>query len=388
MVELFLLAILGLSGTLWFSDDASSGEEPDPDGNSQSTEHVVSDVINISEVGVEVEGTSGDDTIIIDGQNQFENDFMVDIFGDSGFVFDSSQAVTLHAGNGDDIISVVNGAAEIFTGDGTDYVNASRANGGLIHAGLGDTVVGTDIAYDGEFAVNSEGAHFQGGMSNEYAAAIGDGTSTLSGGGGDDFLVAFSGNAILDGGEGDDYLSGIGDDLAYCQCTRVLSLENYSNSSIDTVSGGPGDDVIEISNGDVASGGEGHDRFDAFFIDRSQYPDRVIGDISFDAPKILDFQSGEDIVRVFVKGGLEWRDPSDYDLSQRIEVFETDGNTYITIDGKVVSEISGAVGLRIGYQDPDSILERPARFVDVLSKEGGTTESFDVLVMAWNDRSS
>ncbi|MFC7335146.1 calcium-binding protein [Rhodocista pekingensis] len=89
----------------------------------------------------------------------------------------------------------------------------------------------------------------EGGAGNDTLIG-GDGDDSLSGGDGDDLLLGGAGNDVLDGGAGNDtLLGGPGDD----------TLDG--GGGLDLLLAGDGDDTLIVTEGTVAAGGRGADRF-------------------------------------------------------------------------------------------------------------------------------
>lgn len=89
----------------------------------------------------------------------------------------------------------------------------------------------------------------EGGAGNDTLIG-GDGDDSLSGGDGDDLLLGGAGNDVLDGGAGNDtLLGGPGDD----------TLDG--GGGLDLLLAGDGDDTLIVTEGTVAGGGRGADRF-------------------------------------------------------------------------------------------------------------------------------
>lgn len=335
----------------------------------------------------EVEGTLESDLIHIalDGTNAESHRIIPssggEIFLDTG---GEVSITNIDAGSGDDRVFVESGGAmTITTGDGNDTVDASGMESGVIFSGPGDLIYGSDVDNSTfpTVGVSMNGGTFEGGSASELVQVHGDEPSTMvSGGGGNDILLAFDGDVQLHGGEGDDFLSGRANSAEFDGYTRSADVDSYSNSSEDTLFGGAGNDILELSNGDVAFGGSGADVFEVIHSSEND----------LGVARVADFSAQEDSLLVEVGGGDPWDyDDSSYDLSNRVEIEETDGNTIILVDGEVVVQILGATGLSVGI--PNMATE--GRDFDIVCPEhqmGETSdaEALDVIVRVFAVQSS
>ncbi|ACJ00957.1 calcium-binding protein [Rhodospirillum centenum] len=126
----------------------------------------------------------------------------------------------------------------------------------------------------------------EGGAGNDTLLG-GDGDDSLSGGDGDDLLIGGAGNDMLDGGAGNDtLLGGPGDD----------TLDG--GGGFDLLLAGDGDDTLIVTEGTVAAGGRGADRFVFRLAEGwnaapdAPHPAAVILDFDRDDGDRLDFGGG------------------------------------------------------------------------------------------------
>jgi len=392
MLGLLILAMGGLVSAAMLSGDdgvTSANSAPDVEGNGD--EQGEAEVIGLSEFlgpiyvdGIDgnVSGTDAADDIVVDTQQEHPGGYLGDL--GAGDLYYDATLVEIDSGNGNDHIVVESGSAIISTGEGTDTVDAHGMGAGVIYAESGDLVIGSDIEAAGyygapEIGVVAHSAIFEGGTAAEFTVAIGEG-SQLSGGGGNDVLHAYEGDILIDGGQGNDTLLGNADDLRFCQCTRVADIDTWSNESSDTLIGGEGDDLLELSRGDVGTGGPGEDIFRVFSND----------DQALDAATITDFSPSEDTLVIQVGGGDPWdyQDPS-YDLAERISYSEDSGTTSVIVDDEVVAIIEGVTELNIGYPDHSSLNGyETLSFINVETGEVGEVSSFHVIIKVFHARSS
>lgn len=398
MLGFFFIAMGGLALSSLFIDDdvqSSPGTESDENGETgvgpvdgEEPHLNLLDQIVIDETLDLVEGTAGNDSVYVSMGLADTGEHFVQNTGNGSLFLggvEEAERVELDTGAGNDEIIVESGnAITLVTGPGNDTVDAGGLQSGLIYAGQGDLVQGSDVdlgTYP-KVGVSMNGGIFEGGSAGELAVAHGSSTGAiLSGGGGDDYLFAHGGDVHLSGGDGDDFLSGRANSSEYCECTRTANVYSYSNSSQDTLLGGAGNDHLELSNGDFGYGGEGSDSFEIVHSSTR----------GLDAATIGDFTQSEDTLLIEVGGGDAWDyTDSSYDLSNRVEVEEMDGNTTILVDSEVVAHIEGATELTIGipfFPPLDSDGSNLA-FVDYQNGEIGDRDDFDVIVSVFYTRSS
>ncbi len=165
--------------------------------------------------------------------------------------------------DGDDTLDGGAGADRLHGGKGLDYADYSDSDE-AVNVNLttetgsggeaeGDTYSGVDGVLgsshnDTIIGFNQEDSDPHDTYTNDFHGGAGD--DYLDGKGGNDSLYGDTGDDTLIGGSGDDKLSG-GDGA-----DRLIGGTGH-----DTMSGGRGDDHFEVSEGDVASGGDDKDTF-------------------------------------------------------------------------------------------------------------------------------
>ncbi len=296
----------------------------------------------------DITGTSGDD--VIDAQGDAVRDWsfaMVNsetLFGvqntntgdeyalgpDHTFEsLDGTSADTLpgltevSAGDGNDTITLTGEDLLVYESEGADSIDATAMGSGVIEAGEGDIVLGSDVA-GAEIKVFGEDYTFEGGSADEYAFA--EGYGSLSGGGGSDTLVAED-IASLSGGDGDDYLRG-NYDKAVDRPQGSDFFADHTNDGPNVLDGGAGNDRIDFDTEDKVTGGDGADSLTGYL---EVSPD--------EAASISDFDPAEDNLTIWVEKGAS-------DVTLGVE----NGNTLIVQDGKVLATIQGQSSLTLGYQ--------------------------------------
>lgn len=169
----------------------------------------------------------------------------------------------LTGGTGNDGLEGAEGDDTLDGEDGDDQLNGLGGND-LITGGDGDDTV------TGGFGDDS----LEGEAGDDYLAGqMGD--DRLDGGAGDDTLFGGSGDDTLVGGEGDDWLAGgLGDDLLIAGSGQDTLDGDAGNDTLvgaffgkasewgNFLNGGDGDDVLRMGGTDIATGGEGADRFE------------------------------------------------------------------------------------------------------------------------------
>ena len=185
---------------------------------------------------------------------------------------------------------------------------------------------------DDEMALSSSGAsqegrEIRGSEGNdilEVSAAQGEAGNTFRGEDGRDFIRT----SAVSGDEG--YTS------------RDL-FNSHLGGGGNTVYGGRGDDVMEISRDDVVEGGEGHDVF-VVMAD----PDNGG---SYEPATVRDLQAGDDIIVV----NLPHASPGEAPLHERVEQRVDGEDTIILVNGAPTLRIVGQTDIDVGTQDdPDA----------------------------------
>ncbi|WP_437974206.1 CARDB domain-containing protein [Sorangium sp. So ce295] len=221
----------------------------------------------------------------------------------TGATIDCALGTLSASGQATVIITVEPGATGTVTASSTVSANENDPNPGddsdsestTINNAHGCTIVGTS----GNDTLN-------GTSSNDVICGLG-GNDTIKGNNGNDTLYGGSGNDVLDGGNGDDVLhggdgddtlgGGNGQDTLYGEAgndsnygeTFLGSLLYLFDNGNDTIYGGPGDDNLDGQKGDdtlidhegtdIMSGGLGNDTID---VADGQGGDTANGDLGFD----------------------------------------------------------------------------------------------------------
>lgn len=398
MLGFFTLAFGAIFvGSFFTSQD--NDQEIDTSENDESlSEHGHENALDLmASTTVLIDGNSGsffgdnaDDHVVLDAPNNLVGSMgFANINGAAAeFIPNDGEFYHIDLGAGDDLLEVLNGTANIVTGDGADTVDASGMLAGAISAGAGDIVYGSDVITEndgqystGTLAVTAHGAQFFGGNANEVAVATGEG-AILHGGGGNDQLAAFEGDAELHGGAGNDWLIGNATGEHFDQSSRFSNISYVTNESFDTLNGGDGNDRLLLSNGDVGVGGEGADSFEIYHS--TAHPQI--------AAHILDFSPSEDALVVYIEGG-EPDAPEDlsYDLRERVTLSEFESGTEIVVDGSVVATIDGVTQMRVGIPAIGSDRaenDLTGMYVDAVTGTLAHSDEFDVLVRVYEARSS
>lgn len=246
-----------------------------------------------------VEGTAGDDVIIVGANKRFVNLLTVSINdqpaghfslgalrhvviqsgeGDDKIWIDSALdslalGARVNSGAGNDIVTTGSGFDEIETGDGNDKV---YANGG-------DDVIGTG-----------------GGRDSVWAGA---GSDVVGSGAGNDRLAGEAGNDTLDSAKGNDEISaGDGDDTLYdAGGTNRIDCGAGNDVGAKIVGGGviyagAGNDVITAVGGAILYGQEDNDHLQAWWLDGGSGSDTLSG---LDGNDEIHGGDGDDLIRGF-----------------------------------------------------------------------------------------
>jgi Ca2+-binding RTX toxin-like protein len=309
-----------------------TGDDTGEDETTPAPDAADGTVGNDVPVGQLIEGTEGDDTLTgTDGDDTLD-----------GYAGDD----LLDGGTGDDLLRGREGMDSLLGGGGNDAITGGpgddRIEGGtdndmLVGNEGNDTILGgagADEAYgeDGDDLI-------EGGTGTDFLVG-GEGNDTLSGGDDDDMLFGNDGDDSLMGDDGDDYLQGgfgadtllggAGNDRLDGTFAAGDSLFGpIDEDQGDILDGGAGDDTIVVGAGDLATGGDGADRFvSGSFIQNAEL-----------AGHVTDFDPAQDVIEVMYDPDLT-PDPV-------ITVVDLPDGTGASIlfNGNVILTVTGAQGL-------------------------------------------
>lgn len=332
MLGLLMMSAMALAGvSLVFGDDDSSGS----DETASDTDDTVGG------------GSNSDDLVqrigfveIDEGDRDLGDLGYVEYLG-NGNVVHTTDAAPLTEIVGTDLNQTFfgySGGAIIDTGDGANSVRAGELQEGIILAGSGDTVLGSDVQ-TGEARLGivlDGGGRLDGGWADELAVGVGTG-ATLNGGDGDDLLFSESGAAILNGGAGDDFIDAAAFENEYNQTTN--QNQGAPDAFADVIDAGAGDDRVEdVANGDTVTLGDGNDLALGWYD----------ADIALDPVMFTDFEPSEDRIILSIQGfpmGTTGDPDADYDLSGRFEFLEADGDSHLFVDDVLVAVFANTSGL-------------------------------------------
>ncbi len=210
------------------SDTINSG-----DGDDTITTDPSSEVAADAASKYHITGGTGNKSIEIDGGT----DYISLGVGDSTITSDSNLESHIGIAGGSNSVTIDDGAANVtIGGDGNNSIDASGL-GGRVHITTGD---GND-----SISVDSGMATILGGGGNDSITALGndhDHGNYLSGGAGNDTLIAGIGNDTLIGGAGNDALhGGAGNDYLSGQAGNDTLTGGTGH---DQFFGGPGNDTL------------------------------------------------------------------------------------------------------------------------------------------------
>lgn len=238
---------------------------------------------------------------------------------------------TLMGDAGHDLLSGRGGDDAIFGGDGQDQLGGGTGNDTLTGENGDDTLIageGNDALLGGagnDSLAGQAGDDLLHGDAGDDSLMGGEGADTLNGGDGADWLAGGSDQDLLQGGAGQDTLDGgAGHDTIWGQSPDMPDTE------VDFLNGGTGDDVLMISRGDIAMGGDGSDSFQLIDI----APDGPVAQIS-------DFNPAEDDLIIYY----------DSDLHQTpvltAEPVAGSQDVTLMLDGVAVAIVRDAAGLSV-----------------------------------------
>ncbi|WP_226663123.1 beta strand repeat-containing protein [Alteriqipengyuania lutimaris] len=189
---------------------------------------------------------------------------------DDTIVDDSAGDKRFDVGFGDDVVSTAgsSGKVEIFGGWGSDHLTGGSGN---------DFIVADDLG-------SPDGVILPGGL----GLNLGDGVDFLSGGDGSDYLIAFGSNDTVLGGAGDDLIE-IFDGASFG--------DNDSPSGL--IQGGSGNDVIRYVGSELGelaisfAAGDGHDLLDTSEASGEPFIDLRIPDVELNDITIIIDQNAQ-----------------------------------------------------------------------------------------------
>lgn len=233
-------------------------------------------------------------------QTAFADGTFLYVGTDGGDAFDSmgtfvsfTASTAAFGGAGNDSLAV-NGLHDVLQGNAGNDTLTGRLGNDTLYGGQGDDMIITGSG--SAFVTGYAGANFAQGNKGDDTISGGGTADTLLGGQGDDRI---SGTGFLNGNLGDDVVSGSGqlfgeggrDTLTSIGSGRDTLSGGDGNDSLvagagaDSLSGDAGDDVISVSgHAEVLSGGAGRDKF--IFGAGTTTPGTV--------PSIIDWNGAED----------------------------------------------------------------------------------------------
>ncbi|WP_296420826.1 calcium-binding protein [Pseudooctadecabacter sp.] len=267
----------------------------------------------------------------------------------------TTDAVSISAGGGDDVIDANAADANLFGGTGEDTITSDGMNV-FIDGGAGDDDI---FASDGDVS---------GGDGADVVTVSGSGDTTVNGDDGDDIISTFSlGTTVMFGGSGNDNLQ------AGLAGSEEISASLY---------GGEGDDFLSVGNGATGFGEDGADRL------QMEGGSTAFGGIGDDTFAMLDFFDAEGgLMRATGGAGADVFDvtarnvtgTSDQDVFAQIEDFDSDEDTLIVSrwspDDQIVGvrlqeDDAGAfTDVNVDYRDP---------FGDIVTVTIRLTDAVDV----------
>lgn len=292
------------------------------------------DSITATGVSTDVDGGAGNDTITAHSDGVEARDTMT---------------MSVRGGDGDDLITASGSDMFVTGGDGTDTLNLGGLTDSDVVISGGDVVTGRGDGEDGLVFTVTDGGSFTGNASDDDINLRE--SSSADGGAGNDHLrttYGYSGSSTLTGGAGDDSIVG-NHARVHGPDDETYRYPYFIGSSNDVLNGGTGDDQIYFDLADTVTGGAGADEL-------TGYAD--VGQTSV----VTDFTAGEDVLTVNLEPTTEAGTISDF---ANVTVVEQDGNTLIQISGSDVVRIEGATGLSVGYEVGNPSTGMPPTYTDL-----------------------
>ncbi len=203
-----------------------------------------SDVVEGSLLADNLSGNEGNDTLRgFEGDDSLSGGFGFDSLygGDGNDVINAGdRADNIYGEAGDDSLSGGQGFDRIFAGEGNDTVSGGADNDALFGQ-LGNDIIFGDAGNDRSFGNAGHDTLFGGAGNDTLSGQFNQ--DSLEGGNGDDWLNGGAGPDILSGGGGrDNLLGGDGDDFL-AGGDGEDTIVGYAG--FDTIVGGGGDDILE-----------------------------------------------------------------------------------------------------------------------------------------------
>lgn len=179
----------------------------------------------------------------------------------------------------------------------------------------------------------------------DHASAAPDPEGDTQGSAGHDILEISSSDGetgkTIHGGDGDDFMrtSSVSEEESY---TSSDLFESHLSGGNNTVYGGRGDDVIEMSRDDVSDGGEGRDVF-VVMADPA--------DITSRGPAIVRDLHADDDVVILNLPPRSHGSQAVPDLQERVEQRTEGDDTIILVDDTIMLRILGQTDLDVGVQE-------------------------------------
>jgi len=322
--------------------------------------------------------TDGEDTLTIEQPTRGENagKTVIKGFGQEQ-AFDGFTTIVIDAGVEVDNITIdasVEKDVEIDGGDGDDIILVSAPGTHTISGGSGNDRI---VADGSEMKVTLNGND-----GDDYLKG-GEGDDDLFGGAGNDILLGGDGNDMLEGGDGDDEVDGgLGGDTLFGNDgndsltggpTGDPSDPDVTVDGINTVEGGAGDDFLQGgNNADTLRGGAGNDT-----VSGNEGDDELFGDegedLIFGGEGDDELTGGDDDDQMEGGEGNDRYLFGPTSVNERDELAETSGSD--TIDFSAVTEDVTA-NMEKGQARHGKRLvtmDRPTRFEHAVGGSGDDT---------------
>lgn len=225
--------------------------------------------------------------------------------------------------DGDDVLNGDDGDDHLYGGTGADVLGGG-AGADVLHAEAGNDALHGGDGADALFGHEGDDG-LDGGAGNDSLLG-GNGFDSLLGGAGDDVLDGGYGRDLLAGGDGADTVDGgEGSDTLWGQ------WPGGTDTAVDFLNGGGGDDLLMMGAGDYGNGGVGADVFGLL-------------DIGPDDPpmQITDFNPAEDAL-VVLYDAVRHPDPQ-----ITLETDHDSGAIRLLLDGVTLANLTNSAGIDLG----------------------------------------
>lgn len=257
-------------------------------------------------------------------------------------------------------------AVYVADNEASENLDVTAWSHAIVYSGDGDTVTGgDDHPGDEQFVVISDGGSIvEGGDGDGIFIALNDG-NIVKAGAGDDLLLSDGGAAQLEGGAGDDTIYSTNNGWVVPSATS--QFEDYFDTSIDTISGGSGNDVIVAASGDIVNSGAGSDEIFLFGYRNS----------------VQDFEVGRDMIVSFLPEGSRHGGAAPSIQEELFELRHEGSLLEIHYDGESLLSVPFSDDLNVAISHEDD----PENLIFIMNGDGGY-DGADIIFMYYPEEGS